>query len=84
MRRLRVHLRTLIAQYTDRTGERLTYEKLHEATGISTNTLSRLVNNRQELLDRSVLERLCDFLDCELDAIVRLEPKADSGPDRLP
>ena len=83
MRKVKVHLRTMIAQYMDRTGERLTYLKLSAATGVSTNTISHLVNNKQELLDRSVLERLCDFFGCELHDLVSLEHATDSGPDSL-
>jgi putative transcriptional regulator len=80
MRRIRFYLRTLIAEYSDRTGERLTYSDLYEKTGVSTNTLSHMVNNVQQMVALNVLERLCDFFDCELHDLMRLEP-ADEHTD---
>lgn len=73
-RKIKFHLRTLMAQQTDRTGSRVTYEVLSRETGISSSTLSRMANNKQSLIALSVLERLCEFFGCELNDLMRLEP----------
>ena len=81
MRELRFYLRTLMAQHSDRTGERLTYDTLNEATGISPNTLSRMATNQQSRFDKDVLERLCDFFGCELHDLLHLEDVAHVTSD---
>ena len=78
MRKARFYLKTLMGQFSDRTGTRVSYRVLSNATGISTSTLSHLATNKQTLISLSVLERLCDFFGCELHDLVRLEPQADS------
>ena len=72
MRRIRFHLRTPMAEYGDRRGQRLTYDELTASTGISTNSLSHIANNKQKMFARSVLERLCDFFGCELSDLMDL------------
>ena len=77
MRKIKFHLRTLIAQHSDHTGQKLTYAKLSSATGLSTNTISHIANNKQGFVSLSVLERLCDFFGCELHDLMRLDPLAE-------
>lgn len=77
MRHIGFHLRTLIAKHEDRTGERLSYRDLADKTGISTTTITALANNARELVSLRVLESLCDFFDCELHDLMRLEPPAN-------
>ena len=83
-RKLTLRLRTLMANYSDDRGRRLTLQELSQGTGISMSTLSHLCNDRQRLLDRSVLERLCDFFDCGLHDLVRLEPIGESTEQGVP
>lgn len=77
LRRIRTYLKVLIALYETRTQSGLTYDDISDATGISTNTLSRMANNQQRRMDFSVLERLCDFFGCELHDLIHLEPPAN-------
>ena len=73
MRRIRFHLRTAMAQHSDVTGHRITYDVLRRETGISPNTLSHIANSKLQRVDLGVLERLCDFFGCELHDLMRLE-----------
>lgn len=75
VREFRFHLKLLIAHYEERTGNRLTYRDLSEATGISTNTIYKIANNQQRMVHLSVLERLLDFFHCDLEDLLSLEPE---------
>jgi len=76
---LRFRLRTLMGEYSDRTGTRLTYADITAATGIGHSTLSHIAQNKVRLISASTIERLCDFFGCDLCELMALEE--DHGQD---
>ncbi|XGB43223.1 MAG: helix-turn-helix transcriptional regulator [Nodosilinea sp. LVE1205-7] len=50
----------------------LTQTALTEATGLGSHTISRLVNNRFDRIDRSTIETLVDFFGCEIGDLLTL------------
>lgn len=67
MAKLRSRLEILIAQYNvDRRGdEKLTQKKLAEETGLSENTISRLIRNDFAQIEADTIEKLCTFFDLD-------------------
>jgi len=67
MKAKKIHfsLRTMMAQMTDRTGQRVTYEQIGDATGLSISTLSRIGSNAQGMVSLDTIGKLCGFFDCE-------------------
>lgn len=70
---IQFRLKELMAQKERVEGERVTYRDISEATGISTNTLTILANNRMKQIGLSTIGRLLEYFDCEPgDLIVRV------------
>jgi putative transcriptional regulator len=65
-------------------GRRVTYSEIFERTGVFPSTLSRLASGRIRRLDLAVLERLCEFFQCQPgDLVVRQpDPKTQSPASR--
>ena len=60
-----IRLKELMAQKGRLEGRRVTYDDIYKATGIFSSTLSRLAAGRAKRVDLTVLERLCEYFDCE-------------------
>lgn len=43
---------------------------LNKQTGIASSTLSRICNNKTSSIEFSVLDKICDALDCEISDIL--------------
>lgn len=43
---------------------------LNKQTGIASSTLSRICNNKTSSIEFSVLDKICDALDCEVSDIL--------------
>ena len=63
---MRWRLRELMGQYQSETGERITYEEITGATGLSPNTLSKLSTNKAGRTDLETLEKLLGFFSKKL------------------
>lgn len=51
----------------------LTYRKVSTEADVSTNTLYKMAKNKLKMVGVDVIDRLCDYLDCEPgDLIVRV------------
>lgn len=68
---LRFRLRELIAEKQFQEGRRVTLEEIASATGIHRTTLSKIQNVRGYNTTTDVLDRLCDFFDCEIGDLVQ-------------
>lgn len=55
---MRWRLKELQGEYQSLTGQRLTYEDITTATGLSPSTLSEISKGRQSRVDLSTLDRL--------------------------
>ena len=68
------HLSLMISHYNDRHREYpMTYDRLSEKTGISTNTISRIVNGKTTMTSHLVIVKLCEALECDLGDLVTTE-----------
>ncbi len=68
---LRFRLRELIAEKQFQEGKRVTLEEIASATGIHRTTLSKIQNVKGYNTTTDVLDRLCDFFDCEIGDLVQ-------------
>ena len=51
----------------------ISQNKMAKDTGISTTTLRNLNHNRTTRISFDVLERVCNYLECEVEDVMRLE-----------
>ncbi len=58
-------LREMMASKGRMDRSRISYDSIRTHTGLSTTTLSRLANDRTERIDLSVMDRLCNYFDCQ-------------------
>ena len=75
-------LRELMAAKGRRERRRVRYEDIRDATGINKNTLTRLANDRANLVAVSTIDRLCAYFDCqpgELLVYISDEPSGNVG-----
>ncbi len=70
----RIALKEILARRERQLGRRITYADISQATGVSTNTISNMANNRQDLVSLRVINKLCDFLECAPADLLIREP----------
>ena len=58
-------LRELVAAKGRRERRRITYDDIRTQTGVNKNTLTRLANDRADLVAISTIDRLCAYFDCQ-------------------
>ena len=62
---IQCRLRELMAIKARKEGRRITYRDVTHATGIYNSSLTRLANDRAELIGKTTMDRLCAFFDCQ-------------------
>lgn len=80
-----VKIREAMERYRYRTGERLTYEKLAERTGLSRTTIEAIAARPGYNTTLATIEKLCGALDCSPGDILELLPgaPADGAKDSV-
>ncbi len=73
MARLHFRLKELMAKRERETKRPCTYEVIHEATGISPNSLSTLANNKVKMVGLNTIERLLEYFECEVGELIVYE-----------
>ena len=68
---LRFRLRELIADRQFREGRRVTLDEIAKATGIHRTTLSKIQNIKGYNTTTDVLDKLCEYFDCEIGDLVQ-------------
>ena len=63
---MRWRLRELMGDYQAKTGERMTYDDITSATGLSPNTLSLLSTGKAQRADVETIEKLLTFFSQKL------------------
>ena len=53
---------------------RVAYSDITGATGIYNTTLTRLANDKAELIGKNTMDRLCAFLECQPDDLLIYVP----------
>jgi transcriptional regulator with XRE-family HTH domain len=66
----RTHLKALIIQRANVTGEIITQKEIFEATGISQATLSRWHQGRVNRVDYDTAEKLAQYFGCKFSELV--------------
>jgi putative transcriptional regulator len=61
-------------------GRRVTYSDITAATGIYNTTLTRLANDKADLIGKTTMDRLCVFFDCQPGDLFIHVPSAE--PER--
>ena len=62
---IQCRLRELMGAKGRRERRRITYDDILAQTGVSKNTLTRLANDRAGMVGISVIDRLCNYFDCQ-------------------
>lgn len=75
---IRVKLREALENHRRRTGERMTYERLAQLTGLSRQTLESLASRPGYNSTLDTIARLCRALDCQPGDLLVLD-REDAG-----
>jgi putative transcriptional regulator len=62
---IQCRLRELMAIKGREERRRVTYDEILARTGIAKTTLSKLANERVGMVGLSVIDRICDYFDCQ-------------------
>ena len=62
---IQCRLRELMAAKGRRERRRITYDDILAEVGVNKSTLTRLANDRADLVGISVIDRLCEYFDCQ-------------------
>jgi putative transcriptional regulator len=62
---IQCRLRELIAAKARSERRKITYADIRAATGVNTNTLVRLANDRADRVAIDTIDRLCGYFECE-------------------
>ena len=76
---IRVKLREAMEQHRLHTGERMTYDRLAQATGLSPRTLESLASRPGYNTTLDTVARLCNALDCEPGELLMLDDPTEPG-----
>lgn len=71
---LRYKLKELIADKEFRERRRVTVQELAQATGITRNTLSKMLNQHGASVRSENFDRLCSYFDCRIEELVGYVP----------
>lgn len=71
---LRYKLKELIADQEFRERRRITVQEVAQGTGITRNTLSKMLNQHGASVRSENLDRLCTYFDCRIEQLIEYIP----------
>lgn len=75
MKKVKCFLSVLISEHNAKVlgggGEKLTQSRLAAETGLQPSAISRLCQNKVRQYDSGVIDKICDFFDCEVGDLLR-------------
>ena len=77
---IRVRLREAMETHSQRTGKRITFERLAQLTGLSRQTLESLSSRPGYNTTLGTIAKLCQALNCQPSDLLILEPDHPNGP----
>lgn len=80
---LRYKLKELIAEKEFRERRRVTVQEVAEATGITRNTLSKMLNQHSTSVRSDNFDRLCAYFGCRIEQLVEYVPGVSSSKTRI-
>lgn len=75
---LRYKLKELIADKEFRERRRITVQELAQVTGITRNTLSKMLNQHGASVRSENLDRLCAHFECSIEKLVEFIPESNA------
>ena len=72
---IRYHLKQLVADLEFKLGRRISLKEISDETGIHLSTLSRIANQKAPNTTIGNLEKICFFLDCQIQDLVEFIPE---------
>jgi putative transcriptional regulator len=72
-RRLRNRFFHLLSEKERQLGRRITNKEIAQATGISAHTIGSWFRNEVTKFEAPIVERLCDYFDCDLGELLYFE-----------
>jgi DNA-binding Xre family transcriptional regulator len=79
---IRVRLREVLDAHASRTGQRMTYEVLAAATGISAATLQSLGSRPTYNATLATIGKLCRVLECTPGDLLEMAPESPAGTQK--
>jgi len=73
---LRYKVRELLAEKCFVENRRVTFKELSEESGISRQTLTRMVNQRGYITGTDILDKLCEYFNCGIGEVVEFVPSS--------
>jgi len=77
MRVVKTNLPNLLAQYHQRTGQRLSYRALARATELNEYTVRGFANSSLREYPAAALVKLCNFFECDIADLLYLDTIPD-------
>ncbi len=78
-RKLRNRVLELLMEKERKLGRRIKYVEVAEATGLANSLIWRWMTGKIHRYDSEVLEKLCDYFDCDLGDMLYFEMVEDSA-----
>ena len=75
---IQCRLRELMALKSRVSGQKVTYDSITAETGLFSSTLTKLANNKADLVGVSTMDRLCVFFDCQPGDLFIYVPRPES------
>jgi len=72
-------VKELIAEKERRTGTRISYRDVAEATGLSKNTVGKWVRNDTRVYDRKVIADFLEYFNCSISDLLIYEQQNDDS-----
>ena len=76
---IQCRMRELIGLKGRRERRRITYEDVQAGSGVNKNTIAKLANDRSAMVGISVIDRLCEYFDCQPGGIFVYVPDSEAG-----
>lgn len=81
---LRYKFRERLADKEFRERRRITIQEVAQATGITRNTLSKMLNQHGASVRSDNLDRLCAYFDCRIEELVEYVPEHELAGEHTP
>ncbi len=83
MATLKLRLRELLAQREERENRRIRLAELAQATGVSVNVLTPMINNQADRVSLQCLGKLCEYFHCTPADLLRYDAAASEAEDAV-
>ena len=77
---LRFRLKELIAEKEFEQRRRILIQEIAEKTGVTRDTISKLMNRHDASVRSETLNRLCAYFNCRIEELVEYVPDRDDTP----